>query len=580
MGSLPDPLPPMNPPASSPAGSLLAERRMADALSRQTRMAGLARAAAVLWARTLKHDTADASWADRDRMVLGTADDATLLRGIGVLTDADQAAPHALPPGQALAVGLGQALAERLLAARFGRSLVDHRCWVLADDTDLDESLAREAGELAGALRLSKLTVISHEADRERTDSLVRRLQGAGWAVNSVAGDDVAQIASALSAAMRSRKPMLIACRTPEAASPQPPEATPEDARLWRAAGSRGTRARRGWLKRLARHPLRPEFDRVIRGSLPDTWPETLAALKAKLVAGSHAPVTGDATLAEMVLTNLPELAGRDVAHGGRRRAFAAAMNGMALHGGVIPCGTAGLTRSDALRPALRLSALARQRVLHVLTDDEPGAPPAMEQLATLRATPNLHVLRPGDPVETVECLDLAARRVDGPSVLAMSSHACPPLRDDAHENRCARGGYVIAEADGPRQATLIASGAELRLALAARGILQTGGIAVAVVSLPCWELFAQQDAAWRNAVLGSAPRFGVESGCGFGWERWLGPDGMFIGLPEAARDFAAAGSCEAACRHIPMTPDGVAGAVCRSVSLHRQSLQETRECP
>ena len=199
---------------------------------------------------------------------------------------------------------------------------------------------------------------------------------------------------------------------------------------------------------------------------------------------------------------------------------------------------TSRFAAGDGLRPALHLAAMLRRRVVHVLTLDDEPAPfhrPA-GQLASLRAVPDLHVLRPADAVETAECWELALRRAEGPSLLVLSPRPAPTLRGAAPGNRCALGGYVLAEADGPRHATLIASGPELAVAMAARTTLMAEGLHVAAVSLPCWELFGRQEEGYRAAVLGEAPRFAVEAAQPFGWERWLGQDGTFIGPDDVAQ--------------------------------------------
>jgi transketolase len=243
---------------------------------------------------------------------------------------------------------------------------------------------------------------------------------------------------------------------------------------------------------------------------------------------------------------------------------MAAAMNGMALHGGIIPYSGTFLVFSDYMRPAIRLAALMRQRVIHVLTHDSIGlgedgpTHQPVEHLASFRAMPNVFVFRPADAIETAECWELAVKRSDGPSLLALSRQNLPAVREDAGENRCARGGYVLAEANGPRKATLIATGSEVHVALAAREALQAEGIPAAVVSLPCWEIFAAQDASYREQVLGAALRVGIEAAVGFGWERWLGPDGIFIGM----NGFGASAPAEDLFRHFGITAEAVAAAV------------------
>jgi transketolase len=206
------------------------------------------------------------------------------------------------------------------------------------------------------------------------------------------------------------------------------------------------------------------------------------------------------------------------------------------------------------------------QRVIYVLTHDSIGigedgpTHQPIEQLASLRAMPNVHVYRPADAMETAECWELAMRRTDGPSVLALSRQALPALRSDPGENRSARGGYVLAEAEGPRQGTIIATGSEVSIAMEAREKLAGEGIAVAVVSLPCWDVFAQQPEAYRAQVLGGAPRVGIEAASGFGWDQWLGPDGTFIGMT----GYGASAPYEDLYTHFGISPEAVMGSIIR----------------
>jgi transketolase len=598
---------------------------------------GMAEAATALWTRVLRFDAADPRWPDRDRFVLSAGRGAALLYALLHLTGHDGIGTddlrcfrqlNSVTPGnpefgahpaieantglagQGLATAVGMALAERLLAARFGRSLVDHRVWVIASEADLTEGVGHEAAGFAGHLRLDRLTVLydanatfaGGAPDPACSEDVARRFAGYGWAVKTVDGHDPAALAAALSLALRGRKPTLIACRTmPGDAVSSPasgnrlPFAVPEPvAGAWRRAGARGAAARRAWLKRLARHPLRPEFERTIAGRLPDAWHAPLAEFKAGaaanrpaiatrhasqqalavLAAGMPELVGGSADLAAATATRPDGVAavapggfgGRFIHFGARENAMGGCLNGLALHGGVIPYGGTFLAFSDQMRPAIRLAAQMRQRLVLVFTHDSIGAGEdgpshqPVEQLAGLRAIPNLAVFRPADAVETAECWELALRRADGPSVLALSRQSVPGLRADAAENRCARGGYVLAEADGPRRMTLIATGSEVALAVAARAALAAQGVPAAVVSLPCWELFEQQDAAWRATVLGTAPRLGIEAATGFGWERWLGEDGVFIGMA----GFGASAPTDALYRHFGLTPQAVAAAALR----------------
>ena len=681
----PDTSPPAHrTPAQEVQAALLArpaseERRMADAIRALAIDAveaaksghpgmpmGMADAATVLFTKFLKYDAADPRWPDRDRFVLSAGHGSMLLYALLHLTGHagmgteelrrfrqlhSPAAGHPEfgehpaietttgPLGQGIATAAGMAIAERHLAARFGKSLVDHRTWVIVSDGDLQEGISHEAASLAGHLQLEKLTVlwddnhVSIDGDTALSfsEDVLRRFAAYGWATRRVDGHDHAAVSAALAAAARSRKPSIIACRTiigfgaprkagtaashgsplgaEEAAAAKsalgwnhPPFEVPEGLReRWEAAGRRSAGTRRTWLKRLARHPQGAEFERAMAGRLPDAWHEPLAALRAAAVEGKPKLATRVASqrALEALVPAVPEMvggsadltgsnntnvkgipaiapgnfAGRFVHYGVREHGMAAAMNGMALHGGIIPYSGTFLVFADYLRPALRLAALMRQRVIHVLTHDSIGlgedgpTHQPIEHLASLRAMPNLFVFRPADLVETAECWELAVKRADGPAVLALTRQALPTLRADAGENRCARGGYILAEAEaGPRRATLIATGSEVSLAMAARAALEADGIGTAVVSLPCWELFAAQDAGYRGDVLGAPGvlRVGIEAASGFGWERWLGPDGVFIGMT----GFGASAPAEDLFRHFGITPEAVVAVVRRAVPL------------
>ena len=618
---------------------------------------GMADAATVLWTRFLKFDAADPRWPDRDRFVLSAGHGSMLLYALLHLTGQpgmtiedikrfrqlhSPAAGHPEhgeapgietttgPLGQGLATAVGMALAERMLAARFGKSLVDHRTWVIASDGDLMEGISHEAMGLAGHLRLNKLAVlyddnhISIDGDTALavSDDVIKRFAAHGWATKRVDGHDPAQVAAALSFAMRSKKPTLIACRTiigfgaptkagtsgvhgsalgaTEAAGAkaalgwtEPPFTIPDDlTERWHTAGSRGAGVRRAWLKRLTRHAQRADFERAVEGKLPETWYDAITALKTHIaetkpklasrqssqqvlealipatpeLIGGSADLTGsNLTLVKgMGIVSPGNYAGRYIHYGIREHGMAACANGMALHGGLIPYTGTFFVFTDYMRPAIRLGALMRQRVIHVLTHDSIGlgedgpTHQPVEHLASLRAMPNLHVFRPADALETAECWELAIRRADGPSLLVLTRQALPAQRSDIAENRTARGAYVLTEPDGARQVTLIATGSEVPIAMDARAALATEGIAAAVVSLPCWELFAGQDEAYRAQVLGSAPRIGIEAACGFGWERWLGPDGVFIGMT----GFGASAPFEDLYRHFGITAEAIVAAV------------------
>ena len=243
---------------------------------------------------------------------------------------------------------------------------------------------------------------------------------------------------------------------------------------------------------------------------------------------------------------------------------MAAAMNGIALHGGFIPYGGTFLVFTDYCRPAIRLSALMGQRVVYVMTHDSIGlgedgpTHQPVEHLAALRAMPNLLVFRPCDAIEVAECWELALRAEDGPSVLALTRQGVPTLRHDHQENLSAHGAYILAPADGPRQVTLIASGSEVEIALAAREALQQDGIGTGVVSMPCWELFEQQGQHYQDEVLGPGTlHVAIEAAVAMGWERWV-EGGGFVGMT----GFGGSAPCQALYEKFGITKDDVVEAV------------------
>jgi transketolase len=454
----------------------------------------------------------------------------------------------------------------------------------------------------------------------------VRRFEAAGWAATRIDGHDPAAIAAALEAAQKSERPSLIACRTTigfgaptkggtekshgaplgadEIAAARaklgwnaPAFEIPTNIRdAWRAAGARGRPARLAWTERLAaiEPEKRAEFERRIRGELPDklaaavrTVKETLAqtpkeiatrsaselaieALTAVLpeMIGGSADLTGSNNTRPkaMKVLSAAAYAGRFIHYGVREHGMAAAMNGMALHGGVIPYSGTFLVFSDYCRPAIRLAALMGQRVIHVMTHDSIGlgedgpTHQPVEHLAALRAIPNLKVFRPCDAVETVECWQLALEAKNGPSVLALTRQNVPQIRHgfDA-ANRCARGAYeLIAAEDGTVAVSLFASGSEVAVAVAARRLLAEQNISARVVSVPCFELFFAATQAERAAIVGQAKvNVAVEAGIRQGWDAIIGSDGAFVGMS----GFGASAPYKELYRHFGITPESVADA-------------------
>ena len=429
----------------------------------------------------------------------------------------------------------------------------------------------------------------------ESGDQLAR-FKAAGWAVKAIDGHDYGQIRRALAWATKQDRPSLIACKTrigkgaatmegnhkthgaalgaQEIAAtrtrmgwPAEPFAVPDEVvKPWRSAGRRGAKLRKTWEARLAASPYAADFTRAMKGDLPADAFERLDAHIAEALASKPAAATrqhsGSAlealfpAIPEMIggsadltgsnntfvkstaIFDTPDYAGRYVNYGVREFGMAAAMNGMALHGGVIPYGGAFMVFSDYSRPAIRLGALMGVRVVHVMTHDSIGVGEdgpthqPIEHLASLRAMPNLNVFRPADAVETAECWKIALETRKTPAFMALSRQKVSAVRDSAPENLSAKGAYELKPASGEAKVTIFASGTEVSIALAARELLEAEGVATRVVSTPCWELFDAQPAAYRQATIGTAPvRVAVEAAVGFGWERFVGENGAFVGM-------------------------------------------------
>jgi transketolase len=454
----------------------------------------------------------------------------------------------------------------------------------------------------------------------------VRRFESAGWAATRIDGHDPAAIAAAIEAARMSDRPSLIACRTtigfgaPNKGGTEKSHGSPLGAEEiaaaraklgwtspafeipaailepWRATGSRGTPARQAWEVRLAGldPKTRAEFERRTRGELGQSLASAVATVKQKLAEAPKEIATRSASefALEALVSALPEMiggsadltgsnntrtksmkvlsaadySGRFIHYGVREHGMAAAMNGMALHGGIIPYSGTFLVFSDYCRPAIRLAALMGQRVIHVMTHDSIGlgedgpTHQPVEHLAALRAIPDLKVFRPCDAVETIECWQLALESNNGPSVLALTRQNVPQLRLglDA-DNRCARGAYeLIAAEGGAATVSLFATGSEVAIAVAAQKLLAARGVRARVVSVPCFELFLAAADAERAAITGNAAvNVAVEAGIRQGWDAIIGSDGTFVGMT----GFGASGPYKELYQHFGITPQAVAEA-------------------
>lgn len=456
----------------------------------------------------------------------------------------------------------------------------------------------------------------------DSTDQL-KRFEASGWDTARVDGHDFAAIEVAIAAAKTTGKPSLIACKTiigkgaptKQGTSathgaalgeqeivrarevlnwPYAPFTIPEDIlNAWRNAGSAGALVRAAWEGRHASAGNKAAFDAAMTTDLSalapaiDAYkktlieaPKKLATRKASEMAlgvindtlpytvGGSADLTGSnntKTGATAPLTS-DNYAGRYVYYGIREHGMAAAMNGMALHGGVIPYGGTFLVFTDYCRPSIRLAALMGVRSIFVMTHDSIGlgedgpTHQPVEHLAALRAIPNLLVFRPADAVETAECWQLSLEATDQPSILALTRQGLTPQRTKHQsENLCARGAYVLHEAD-KADVTLIATGSEVEIAMNAVGPLRDIGKTARVVSAPCFELFQRQDKFYKASVLGKVPRIGIEAAIRQSWDTFLGPDDAFIGMST----FGASAPIEDLYRHFGITLDAVLEAAKR----------------
>ena len=453
----------------------------------------------------------------------------------------------------------------------------------------------------------------------------VARFEAAGWSAVRVDGHDPAAVAAAIEAAQSSDRPSLIACRTiigfgaPKKqgtsgahGSPLGPEEAasakaalgwtyglfevPENIRAaWAAAGERSHGEYAAWLKRLtaAKSETKTAFEHALSGDLNETlWtalksyrkgltekPVTVATRKAsemalevvnanvaETIAGS-ADLTGsnNTRTKGMEAIEAGDFRGRFIHYGVREHGMAAAMNGMALHGGIIPYSGTFLVFADYCRPSIRLAALMGQRVIHVMTHDSIGlgedgpTHQPVEHLASLRAIPNLNVYRPADAVETAECWELALRSTHTPSIIALSRQNLPQVRmKHSEENLSAKGAYILSPAKGKQHVTLIATGSEVAIALEAQTKLESQGIGATVVSMPCMDLFAAESVSTQDRIIDpKTVRIAIEAGCPQGWARWIGREGAFIGMTS----FGASGPYEALYKNFGITADHIVRA-------------------
>jgi transketolase len=534
------------------------------------------------------------------------------------------------PLGQGVAMGVGMAIAERHLNAIYGDELVDHRTFVVAGDGCLMEGVNHEAIGLAGHLKLDRLIVlwddnsitIDGSTELSRNEDVIARHKAAQWHVCECDGLDAGAVSRAIGEALADPRPSLIRCRTiigfgaphkqgtaathgsalgadevaaakKELGLSEEPFSVPEDVLTsWRAAGKRGAVDHALWNERLEQSGRKDEFLARLNGKVSDAWLHAyldkhlkedlkpvatrkasemaLEAINAAIPAtiGGSADLTGSNNTKTKALEPLTadNYAGRYIYYGIREFGMAAAMNGMALHGGVIPYGGTFLVFTDYARPAIRLSALQKARVIYVMTHDSIGlgedgpTHQPIEHLQSLRAMPQLMVYRPADAVETAECWALALQS-DEPSVLALTRQNLPPVRIKAEsDNLCARGAYRLKSAENNRKVIILATGSEVEIALGAASQLEAQGVGSDVVSMPCTERFDAQPSEYREDILPDVSnreilRVSIEAGTTFGWERYTGLHGLRLGVDR----FGVSAPASDAYNYFGLTPDKVA---------------------
>ncbi len=589
---------------------------------------GIADVATMLFSKHIKIDPKNPKWFDRDRFVLSGGhassmlyslfyllgykdidiDDLKNFRQLGAKTAGHPEYGHLEgidtttgPLGQGIATAVGMALAEKMIASKFGSDVCNHYTYVIMGDGCLMEGISEEAIALAGHWKLNKLIAfwddnnitIDGNVTLASSTNQIARFKANGWNTISIDGHNYCQINKAIKKAKKSKKPTLIACKTtigfgaPNKCGTPKCHGSPLGAdelelmrknlnwtassfevpddimKNWREAGKNNSQEYLEWEKRAKAKGK--DFIDVINGKLPKGWDKELNKLKSISIAEKttvasrkasqmcleaimpHIPqlVGGSADLAgpNMVLTkgskniSASDYNGNNIEYGVREHAMGAIMNGLSLHEGILPFGGTFFVFSDYLRPSMRLASLMGLNVIYVLTHDSIGVGEdgpthqPIEHLASFRAMPNMLTFRPCDVVETAEAWQLAIEQTKTPSILALSRQNLPLLRTEYKENKSSLGAYVIAGEDKKRQATLIATGSEVGLAVEACNKLKEEGINVAVVSMPCSELFDSQPITYQEQVLGSKPRIAIEAASKFGWEKYVGLDGDIIGM-------------------------------------------------
>jgi transketolase len=601
---------------------------------------GAAPMAYVLWSKFLRHSPRNPGWPDRDRFVLSAGHGSMLIYSLLHLSGYDLSLDELKkfrqwgsktpghpeygdtpgvetttgPLGQGFATGVGMAIAERHLAARFNKpdlDIVNHYTYGIVSDGDLMEGISHEAASLAGHLKLGKLIYlyddnhisIEGKTDIAFTENRLQRFEAYGWHVLQVDdGNDLKAIEEAITAARNeTERPSLIAVRTSIGfGSPNrqdtakahgeplgdverkltkenlgwPQEPTfyiPDEALVqFRKSVDRGLELEQSWTESfrdyLNNYPDQgTAFEKQLKGELPQGWDKDIPEFPADTKGKATRVISG--LVLNAIAKNVPAMMGgsadlapsnktfidgetsfqpdsydqRNIHFGVREFGMTAVLNGMALHGGIIPYGGTFLIFSDYMRPAIRLAALMKQHAIYVLTHDSIGlgedgpTHQPIEHLASLRAMPNLTVIRPADANETAEAWKFAVTSNKGPTVLALTRQSLPTLDRSVYgkADLLNRGAYTLKDVDGTPDALILANGSEIKLALEAAETLAGKGIGARVISMPSWELFDAQSQKYKDSVLPEnvTARVAIEAGATQGWHKYVGMNGKIIGL-------------------------------------------------
>ena len=595
---------------------------------------GFADVATILFTEVLKYNSKKPKWFDRDRFVLSAGHGSALLYSLLYLTGYEdiniediknfrqlhsKTAGHPEygflngietttgPLGQGVANAVGMAIAEKMMNARFGDDLVDHKIYCMVGDGCLMEGISYEALSIAGNLNLDNLVVmwdnngitIDGSTDLARNEDMKMRMESIGFKYVEADGHDYESIRGAFDDAAIATQPIFISFKTrigfcsPKECTNKvhgspikgedlevlkqklnwtlPPFEIPSDIlQLWNSVGVQSDGEYSKWNSRLLESSKRQEFLDMMEGRLPNGWKEKLAEFKKNVFAEKPAEATRKSSnrVLEVLTEAIPQLiggsadltpsnltqtastkqaitkddfSGRYIEYGIREHAMAAIMNGIYLHGGFIPYGGTFFCFADYEKPAMRLSAIMKLPIIYVLTHDSIGVGEdgpthePIEQLAMLRAMPNINVFRPCNIQETAECYEIALEENKTPSAMVLSRHGVNFYSQESIENQSRKGMYIFSDCEGTPDVVIIATGTEVDLAVATKAKLEEQGKKVRVVSAPCWELFDKQTPEYKKFVLGgdNILKVAIEAASSMGWCKYIGQNGLFCGIPD-----------------------------------------------